>query len=312
MTSRQVGLRRSSPTGWANSTRRKQYIAAYIFVAPFMVAFVAMLVVPLLYSGYLSLFRTQLVGGTSFAGIGNYLQAIADPKFSQSVLRMAVCLVILVPVMLGLALFIALALDSGRVRGGKIVRLLVFVPYAVPGVVAALMWGYIYGRNFGPISQAIQAFGITPPDLLSTGNILGSVVNIVVWEFVGYNMIILYAALRSIPTELYDAAAVDGASQFRLALSIKIPAIRPALILTLIFTVIGCFQLFSEPNLLYNLAPSAVGTAFSPNLYAYNVAFVNLDVNYAASIAFLLGFVIMIVSYVVQHSTARWARSAND
>lgn len=311
MASESVRLRRTASSGWANSTRRKQYIAAYIFVAPFMVALVAMLVVPLLYSGYLSLFRTQLVGGTSFAGLGNYLQALSDPKFLQSVVRMAVCLLILVPVMLGLALFIALALDSGRVRGGKIVRLMVFVPYAVPGVVAALMWGYIYGRNFGPISQTLQALGLQPPDLLSSSNILGSVVNIVVWEFVGYNMIILYAALRSIPTDLYDAAAVDGAGQFRLALSVKIPAIRPALILTLIFTVIGCFQLFSEPNLLYNLSPSAVGTAFSPNLYAYNLAFVNQNVNYAASIAFLLGFVIMIVSYVVQLSTARWARSAD-
>jgi multiple sugar transport system permease protein len=294
-----------------NRTKRRQNITGILFVAPFFVFFLLMLVVPLFYSGYLSLFKTQIVGGAVFAGLGNYIQALGDSQFLQSVARMALFLVILVPIMLGLALFIALALDSGRVRGSKFVRLAIFVPYAVPGVVAALMWGYLYGRDFGPISQLITAIGLPTPDLLSANAILGSMINIVVWEFVGYNMIIMYAALRSIPTELYDAAEVDGAGQIRIAWSIKIPALRPAILLTVIFTIIGCFQLFSEPNLLYHLAPSAVGVAFSPNLYAYNLAFVNQNINYAAAISFLLGIVIMIVSYVVQLSAAKRERKSD-
>ena len=132
--------------------------------------------------------------------------------------------------------------------------------------------------------------------------------NIVNWEFIGYNMIIIYAALRSIPPELYEAARVDGASETRIALSIKIPAIRPALLLTVIFSVIGTFQLFTEPKLLRTLAPTVIGTAYTPNLYAYNVAFVNQDANYAAALAFLLGIVIMIISYIVQLSTQRKER----
>jgi multiple sugar transport system permease protein len=121
-------------------------------------------------------------------------------------------------------------------------------------------------------------------------------------------MIILFSALRSIPTELYDAAQVDGAGQWRIAWSVKIPAIRPAILLTVIFSIIGSFQLFSEPQLLYNLAPNAIGTAFSPNLYAYNLAFINQNINYAAAIAFLLGLVIMIVSYIVQLTAQRRER----
>ena len=91
--------------------------------------------------------------------------------------------------------------------------------------------------------------------------------NIVTWEFVGYNMIIMYAALRSIPHELYEAAEIDGAGQFRLAWSVKIPAIRPAILLTVIFSIIGTFQLFAEPSLLQcDRAERRSRNAFTPNL----------------------------------------------
>jgi multiple sugar transport system permease protein len=123
---------------------------------------------------------------------------------------------------------------------------------------------------------------------------------VVNWEFIGYNMIIIYAALRSIAPELYEAARVDGASEPRIAWSIKIPAVRPALILTIIFSVIGSFQLFVEPQLMRTLAPNAITSSYTPNLYAYTLAFVNQDANYAAAIAFLLGLVIMALSYIVQ------------
>lgn len=279
-------------TGWA-------------FVGPFMIVFAFALVAPLVYAIYLSLFRDQLIGGNAFVGLANYGQALTDPKFWESLGRVSLFLVVQVPIMLGLALFFALALDSGRVRGGKYARLAIFVPYAVPGVVTTLMWGYLYGRNFGPIAQFFEALGLHAPDLLAPGTILGSIMNIVTWQYIGYNMVIMYSALRAIPQELYEAARIDGAGQFRIAWSIKIPSIRSAIMLTIIFSVIGSFQLFSEPKLLYEIAPNAIGTSFSPNLYAYNLAFTNQDVNYAAAIAFLLGFVIMIVSYVVQLSGNR-------
>lgn len=267
-----------------------------------------MLIVPLFYSGYLSFFQTKLVGGVSFVGLANYVKAFLDPAFLAGVGRMALFLVIQVPIMLGLALFFALALDSGRVRGSKVLRLLIFIPYAVPGVVATLMWGYLYGQDFGPIAQTIHLFGLNAPNLLSEGNVLGSMMNIVTWEFIGYNMIIMYSALRAIPADLFEAAEIDGASQWRVAWSIKIPAIRPAILLTVIFSIIGTFQLFNEPSLLHNLAPNAINSSYTPNYYAYNVAFVNQDVNYAAALAFILGIVIMIVSYVVQLTTQRRER----
>jgi multiple sugar transport system permease protein len=290
------------------AAKRRQYGAAYALVLPFFIIFVAMVIVPLVYAGYLSFFRKRLIGGTSFAGAENYVKALTDPLFLSGVGRMAIFLIIQVPFMIALALFFALALDSGMMKLAKFSRLAIFVPYAVPSVVATLMWGYLYGPDFGPFAQISRGLGMGPPPFFTQTGMLFSIMNIVNWSFIGYNMIIIYAALRSLPSELYEAARVDGASEPRIAWSIKIPAVRPALLLTVIFSVIGTFQLFAEPKLMATLAPNVIGTAWSPNLYAYNVAFVNQDANYAAALAFLLGIVIMIVSYIVQLSTQRRER----
>lgn len=285
--------------------KKRQYVAAYLLVLPFFLVFLAMIIVPLGYAGYLSFFRQQLIGGVSFAGFANYTRALTDPVFLSGIGRVGLFLIVQVPIMLGLSLFFALALDSGMVRLAKFVRLAIYVPYAVPAVVATLMWGYLYGRDFGPFAQLAGMAGLPAPPFLEPGFVLFSIINIVNWEFIGYNMIIIYAALRSIPADLYEAARVDGASEPRIAWSIKIPAVRPALILTVIFSVIGSFQLFNEPNLLRILAPNAINSSYTPNLYAYTLAFVNQDVNYAASIAFLLGILIMALSYAVQLGTQR-------
>jgi multiple sugar transport system permease protein len=302
-----LGRTRSSAPS-QSAQRRKLQATAYGFIAPFLIAFVAMLLVPIGYALYLSLFKTQIIGGSTFAGLANYFQAFTDPQLYAGLFRILLYLVIQVPLMLVLAVFFAFAIDSGRVKGSKFVRLAIFVPYAIPGVISTLMWGYFYGNNFGLIGQLFRLVGLTPPNLLSSQNILGSMMNISVWAFVGYNMIIIYAALRSIPTELYDSAEVDGAGQWRIAWSIKLPAIRPALILCLIFSVIGSFQIFTEPSLLQPLAPTVINNSFTPTFYAYNLAFVNQEPNYAAAIAFTLGFAIMIVSYVVQLTSQRRAR----
>ena len=283
--------------------------SGYLFVLPFLIVFVTMLILPLLYAAYLSLFREQLVGGTVFAGLDNYVRAVQDDRLLEGVLRVARFFVLQVPIMLVLSLAAALAIDSGLLRFAKVFRLGIFVPYAVPAVVATLMWGYLYGPDFGPFAQLADKLGLAQPRFLSEGGMLPSIANIVTWEFVGYNMIILYAALRSIPHDLYEAAAVDGAGAWRIAWSIKLPALRPALMLCLIFSIIGSFQLFAEPQLLQRLAPNVVDSSYTPNLYAYTLAFTGQEVNYAAAVSFLLGLVIVIASYTVLLVTNRRSRS---
>jgi multiple sugar transport system permease protein len=293
----------------STSWRRRQRIAAYLFIAPFLVTFVLMMLVPLGYAGYLSTFREQLIGGNAFVGLDNYVRALHDQQFLRGVLRVSVFLLVQVPIMLVLSLVFALVLDSGRLRFASLVRLGVFLPYAIPGVIAALMWGYLYGQDFGPFAQISRATGLSAPDFLSADWMLASIGNIVTWSFVGYNMIIMFAALRAIPTDMYEAARTDGAGEFRLAWSIKIPSIRSALLLTLIFSVIGSFQLFTEPQLLKSISPVVVTGEYTPNLYAFTLAFGRSELNYAAAVSFLLGIIIMIISYVVQLTAQRQGRA---
>lgn len=281
----------------AEMSRRRT--AGPLFVAPFMVLFLLLFLTPLAYAAYLSLFQERLIGGTAFVGLDNYVTALSDPLLLHGLGRVALFFVIQVPLMLLLALAFALALDSGLLRLARVIRLGIFIPYAVPSVVAALMWGYLYGPDFGPFAQLSRELSLPVPDFLSEGWMLASLANIVTWEFVGYNMIILYAALRTVPPELYEAAAMDEAGAWRIAWSIKLPALRPALMLTLLFSVIGSFQLFNEPNLLMKVAPDVISSSYTANLYAYSLAFTGQQVNYAATVSFLLGLVIVIASYAV-------------
>ncbi|MEU9284579.1 sugar ABC transporter permease [Streptomyces sp. NPDC048275] len=278
---------RRSWTGWG-------------FIGPFVAVFALVFLAPIGYSIYLSLFRDQLIGGTSFVGLENYQQALEDDQFWNSLVRVSLFLVIQVPIMLGIALLIALALDSGRLYGRDFFRITIFLPYAVPAVVATLMWGFMYGTRFGLVGDINDAFGVTLPDPLSTDLVLASIGNIVTWEFVGYNMLIFYSALRVIPNSLYEAAEIDGAGQFRVITAIKLPAIRGALVIATIFSIIGSFQLFNEPSILRLLARNAITTDYTPNYYTYSLSFNGQQHNYSAAVAIIMGLITMVVAYVVQ------------
>ncbi|SFE05570.1 carbohydrate ABC transporter membrane protein 1, CUT1 family [Actinacidiphila alni] len=270
------------------------------FVSPFLIVFALVFLAPIAYSVYLSLYRDQLIGGNHFVGLDNYRQAFTDHEFWSGLGRVGLFLVIQVPVMLGLALLAALALDSGRLYGRNFFRVSIFLPYAVPAVVATLMWGFMYGNRFGLVASLNEHLHTSIPDPLGPRWVTAAIGNIVTWEFTGYNMLIFYAALRVIPEALYEAAEIDGAGQWRVITAVKLPAIRGALVIATVFSVIGTFQLFNEPSILKALAPNAISTYFTPNLYTYSLSFAGQQHNYAATVAIVMGLVTMAVAYTVQ------------
>ena len=275
------------------------------FVAPFLIVFLFALVAPVAYAVYLSLFQDRLIGGNSFVGLANYAQALSDPKFWESLGRVTLFLVVQVPIMLALALVAALALDSARLKWTPLFRLSIFLPYAVPAVVASLIWGFMYGSQFGLVGNLDDFFHIQLPDPFAGNIVLASIGNINTWEFVGYNMLIFYSALRVIPGDLYEAADLDGAGAFRVIRSIKLPSLRPAILIATIFSIIGSFQLFNEPNILKPLAPDAISSYFTPNMYAYNLSFAGQEYNYSAAIAIIMGLITAVIAYVVQLTGSR-------
>ena len=287
------------------ATRRRRDLRGWAFVAPFMVVFVAMIIVPVVYALYLSFFREQLVGGNMFAGFSNYLDVFHDAKFWESFGRVGLFLVVQVPIMLALSMIAALALDSARLHGAGFFRIAIFLPYAVPGVVAALIWGFIYGDQFGLTASINNLLGEHFLKPFSASWVLPSIANIVTWEYMGYNMLIFFAALKVVPSELYEAAEIDGAGQVRTVFSIKIPALRGAIVIATVFSIIGSVQLFNEPNLLKTLAPNVISSYFTPNMYAYNLSFAGQQFNYAATVAIVMGVITAVIAYIVQARGSR-------
>jgi multiple sugar transport system permease protein len=280
-------------------------IVPYLFLAPFLLLFAAFLIAPLVYALYISVFRDTLVGGRTFAGFANYVRAVGDTKFWDGITNLLLFGIMQVPVMLGLALIFALVLDRGMVYGKSIFRLGFFIPYAVPSVIAALIWGYLYGPAFGPFTQIARAVGLPAPDFLSDRWMLVSLANIVSWEFIGYNMVIYYAALKAIPSELHEAAVIDGANSWQYAWRVQLPLLWPAILLTIIFSINGTLQLFNEPFLMRAAAPQVISTNYTPNIYAYFLAAANQQYNYAAAISFVLGAVIAAIAYLFTVVTNR-------
>jgi multiple sugar transport system permease protein len=302
MTSPQVAARAGAGAAAGQPSQRasRRSWAGWWFIGPFMAVFALVFLAPIAYSIYLSVFRNQLIGGTAFVGLDNYARALGDAQFWSALGRVSLFLAVQVPVMLFIALVVALALDSGRLYGRSFFRISIFLPYAVPAVVATLMWGFMYGTRFGLVGNINQAFGLNLPSPLSSELVLASIGNIVTWEFIGYNMLIFYSALTVIPKSLYEAAEIDGAGQLRVITAIKLPAIRGAIVVASIFSVIGSFQLFNEPSILKSLSPNTISTYFTPNLYAFSLSFSGQQYNYSATVAIIMGLITMAIACAVQ------------
>jgi multiple sugar transport system permease protein len=208
--------------------------------------------------------------------------------------------VVQVPVMLGLALLFALLLDSPLLRGKRFFRLAFFVPYAVPGVIAAIMWGFLYSPRLSPFEALTSQV-----DLLSGDFVLWSIANVVTWVFVGYNMLIIYSTLLSIPGDIYEAARLDGAGQFRIAWSVKIPLVRPSLVLTAVLSIIGTLQLLAEPQ-TFRAFSSAVTSTYTPNMTIYATSSIP-NVNLAAAMSVVLALATFVLSFTFLRLTRRKA-----
>ena len=270
------------------------------FMWPFALVFVFVFIIPIMYAIYISFFQKRMIGGTQFVGFANYIRLFHDQQFWNAVGRVALFTVVQVPIMLFLAAAMALALDSMKLHGTKFFRISTFLPYAVPAVVSTLIWGFMYGAKYGLVGSFNGFFG-THLDMLSPSVLLASIGNIVTWEFTGHNMPIFYNSLSTIPHSLYEAASIDGASEWQIIKSIKLPELKGSLAITVIFSIIGSFQLFNEPSIMQNMVPgNAISTYYTPNMYAYNLSFAGNQSNYAAALAITMAVITMAIAYVVQ------------
>lgn len=290
---------------------RRRWAAPWLFLLPAALLFVAFLAIPVGYALYLSFRGLRVTGGGPFGarretwvGLDNYAAAFTDPELLAGFGRLALYGIIAVPLTLGLALTFALLLDLPRVRGARFSRTAIFLPYAVPGVVATLLWGFLYLPSTSPGSWLLRSVGLEGLDVLHGGMLYPSVANIAIWSGVGFNMIILYTSLRGIPSDVYEAARLDGASEWDIAYRIKVPLVGPALVLTGLFALIGTLQVYGEPTTLRPMT-SAISQTWVPLMTIYRDAFTRDDLSLAAASSVALALGTLVVSVVLLRVTQK-------
>jgi multiple sugar transport system permease protein len=235
-----------------------------------------------------------------FTGPDTSLKGITDADFWAGVERVVLFGVVQIPVMLALSLVMALLLDGVTARGIRFFRVGFLIPYTVPGVVGALIWLYLYSPTVSPISDLLGSV-----DFFSGVNAYLSIGNVLTWQGIGINMILIYAALQAIPGELYEAARMDGAPEWRIAWSIKVPNIRGILVLTGMFSIIGRFQLFGEPLVLRKVGPQGISTDFTPMMMIYEKAIGQNNYTYGSALSIILAAVTGVLAFVFYRITNR-------
>lgn len=278
--------------------RRRRHIgsaerrSAWILIAPLAILYVLFFVLPIVQAAIESLTKTTRgglgLGGetVSFAGIDNFARVLSDPNILAGFGRVFLIGVIQVPTMLVLALVMALLFDSTLIRARQFFQTSAFLPHTIPGVIGALLWGFLYLPGLSPIVGALESLG-ADVNFLGPGTVLFSIMNMTTWSWTGYNMIILYAALQAIPRELLESATIDGASGFQTAMKIKVPLVLPALVVTLVFSIIGSLQQFADPAVLRTISPS-IDSRFTPNLAVYNLAMSENQPGLAAALSLII------------------------
>jgi multiple sugar transport system permease protein len=268
------------------------------------------MLIPVVIAGYLSLFQQKVSGlgfsppHTVFSGLDNFRAVISDPAYRDSYVHIAVFVLLEVPLVLAGAATIALMLDSVHARAKRAVQLGLFFPYLVPGVIAAILWTYLYTPEVSPVVHLLARLDVHV-DVFGATFTYPSLVNIVLWESLGYYVIIYFASLQAIPREVLEAAAMDGASERQCAWLVKLPLIRTALGVTALFSVIWGIQLFAEPLVLSPFS-TAISSTWSPNLYSYTEAFQSVNFGRAAASSLLLAAIAATLSLLFTRVVRPW------
>lgn len=275
---RRKGTKHAS-TSKRSFTVRKAERTGWMFMMPFCVLFLLVFVIPIFYAIYASFYRQVASGGglygggdltNEFVGFKNFHFVLTSNEFWRSIGRVLLYTVVQVPFMIISALILAMLLDSYILKRITIFRLGYFLPFAIPGVVAAIIWVFLYNPQFSPFVRAFAHIGINI-NFFGVNVRLFSMANITTWTFTGYNMLIFMAALQAIPHDLYEAARIDGANGWQIATRIKLPNVRGAALLAMLLSIIGTIQLFNEPQIM-QAADSTVPGTYTPMMMALNTS----------------------------------------
>lgn len=288
----------------------RRFWPQYVAIAPFYLLFLIFGLFPIGYSIVLSFTDWDGVGKIRFVGLAQYRYLVSDPRFWNASLNTLIIWLLSTIPMLFLALVLAFLLHS-NIRAKGVYRVAFFVPNITSMVAMAIVFGSVFSDSFGLINAALKQLGAEPVGWVSTyWGIKVTLAAMVIWRWTGYNAIIYLAGLQAIPTELYEAAKVDGANSWRIFSRITVPLLRPVILFTLITSTIGGLSLFTEPQILFAGASGPANTGGPDEagmtivLYQYNQAFNQFDFGYGSAIAWAL-FVFAVVFAIINWRLVR-------
>jgi len=287
-----------SPAGKRqHASHRESAVAPYLLIAPFFVGFIAFQLLPILFSGYLSLAEWNGMTSIRFTGLQNFIALSKDPRF-WSALRVTLIITVVCTVV-GTAGSLALAvlLEKVNDRLASLLRVIFFLPSVTSVVVIAYIWRYLYNTDYGYFNVLVQQLGLAPQKWLQDARLaLPAIIVMLIWAGLGWDALIIAAGLRSIPSEYYDAARVDGASGWSEFWHITLPLLRPTLAFVLVTSVIYLWGIFAQPQLLTGGGPLRKTQTIAVMLYEQG--FLYHKFGYASAMAIILSLIMFVSSYL--------------
>mgnify|MGYP000897090950 CR=1 FL=1 len=286
----------------------KKNITGYLFIAPNLIGFIVLTLIPVLFSLVVSFTEWNLFSGTEnikFVGLKNYISMFSDVWFIDSLKNNFLYTVVTISLTLSISLLIAIILND-KVYGRNVIRAMFFMPYISNIVAISAIWLALYNPTHGPINQFLMSIGIdNPPQWLASSKwALPAIMMMSVWGGLGYNIVIYLAGLKGIPKELYEAADIDGVNSWHRLRHVTIPMLSPTIFFLLITGIISSFQVFGQINIMTQGGPATATTVIA--YYIYLSGFRYYKMGYAAAMAWFLFIGIFIVTLIQWRGQKKW------
>lgn len=288
----------SQRTPAPGSLKRHQTRTAYMFLIVPLLFFLVVRFLPTFLALRMSLFDWNILKENQpFVGLANYEELFKDAKFGQALKNTALYTLIGLPMQIGIGLVLALLLSRIKALRG-LYRAIYFAPYVTPIVAAAWVWQWLFSPQFGPINTMLDAVGIQPqPFLTSTQQALPTTAALVVWQNLGFQVVLFLAGLAAIPRTYYEAAEIDGASGWQAFWGITWPLLNPTIVFSVVTGTIAYLQLFTQVvNLNFTDQGGPLGSTLTVALYIYQVAFSRFSMGYASAITVVLFVIILLIT----------------
>jgi multiple sugar transport system permease protein len=297
-----------------SSQHRRESLTGLAFVAPFIVGFILFSALPMAASLVLSLtdFDPREPDQIHFIGLENYAEMLRDPVLHESLWVTVRFGLMVVPLTLGVALGVAILVNSRLLAGRNVFRTLFYMPMQIPIVASTLVWIGVLHANTGWLNQALAIFGIDGPNWLQSPTWVGPALALMGLWGIGNMMLIFIAGLQSVPTELYDAAKVDGAGPWASFRHVTLPLISPVLFYNLIIAIIAAFQYFTQAYVVSNGRGDPDRATLFFNLQLYREAFGFFNMGYASALAWLMFVIVLGLTIVLFRSAGSWVFSGGE